>query len=168
MRAEGIEKFALVNSGAAWPNKRWPANRFGAVAKTLRDEWGLTPVVLWGPGERALAEAVVAASEGAGVVAPETQLPDLVALSREASFMISGDTGPLHIACAAGVPTVSLFGPTDAKRNGPWDPRDVVLSRYDQCPCHYKRQCQQPASWCLAEITVDDVREAIRARLAAV
>ena len=168
VRAEGIEKFALVNPGAAWPNKRWPANRFGAVAKTLRDEWGLTPVVLWGPGERALAEAVVAASEGAGVVAPETQLPDLVALSREASFMISGDTGPLHIACAAGVPTVSLFGPTDAKRNGPWDPRDVVLSRYDQCPCHYKRQCQQPASWCLAEITVDDVREAIRARLAAV
>ena len=165
LRAQGIGPFALVNPGAAWPNKRWPADRFGAIASTLRDVHGLTPVVLWGPGERALAESVVAASDGAGVVAPETQLPDLVALSRAASFMISGDTGPLHIGCACGTPTVSLFGPTDAKRNGPWDPRDVVLTRYDQCPCHYKRQCQQPASWCLPDISVDEVRAAVRTRL---
>lgn len=165
VRAQGIGRFALINPGAAWPNKRWPADRFGAIALILRDVHGLTPVVLWGPGERALAESVVAASGGAGIVAPETQLPDLVALSREASFMISGDTGPLHIACAMRTPTVSLFGPTDAMRNGPWDARDVVLTRYDQCPCHYKRQCQQPAAWCLPEITVEQVREAIRTRL---
>lgn len=165
LRAQGIEKFALVNPGAAWPNKRWPAERFGEVARALSDTHGLTPVVLWGPGERALAESVVTASGGVGVIAPETQLPDLVALSRAASFMISGDTGPLHIACATGTPTVSLFGPTDAKRNGPWDARDVVLSRYDSCPCHYKRQCQQPASWCLPEITVAQVLDAVRTRL---
>ncbi|MBP8273983.1 MAG: lipopolysaccharide heptosyltransferase I [Acidobacteria bacterium] len=165
LRAQGIEKFALVNPGAAWPNKRWPAERFGEIARALSDTHGLTPVVLWGPGERALAESVVTASGGAGVIAPETQLPDLVALSRAASFMISGDTGPLHIACATGTPTVSLFGPTDAKRNGPWDARDVVLSRYDTCPCHYKRQCQQPASWCLPEITVAQVLDAVRTRL---
>ena len=166
LRRQGHTKFALVNPGAAWPNKRWPADRFGAIAKSLRDEHRLTPVVLWGPGERALAESVVAASGGAAIVAPETQLRDLVALSQASSFMISGDTGPLHIACAAGVPTVALFGPTDARRNGPWDPRDVVLSRYDQCACHYKRQCQQPDAWCLREISVDEVREAVRRRLA--
>ena len=166
LREQRVGRFALINPGAAWPNKRWPADRFGAVATTLRDEYGLTPIVLWGPGERALAESVVAASNGAAVVAPETQLPDLVALARAAAFMISGDTGPLHIACAAGIPTVSLFGPTDAKRNGPWDARDVVLTRYDQCPCHYKRQCQQPDSWCLADISVEQVRAAVRTRLA--
>lgn len=165
IRAQGIGKFALVNPGAAWPNKRWPPDRFGAIASTLRDAHGLTPLVLWGPGERGLAESVVAASNGAAVVAPETQLPDLVALAREASFMISGDTGPLHIGCASGTPTVSLFGPTDAKRNGPWDARDVVLTRYDQCPCHYKRRCQQPEAWCLPDITVDQVRDAVRTRL---
>ncbi len=166
VRQQGVGAFALVNPGAAWPNKRWPADRFGAIAKTLRDTHGLTPLVLWGPDERALAQSVVDASGGAAVIAPETQLPDLVALSRAASFMISGDTGPLHIACAAGVPTVSLFGPTDAKRNGPWDARDVVLTRYDRCVCHYKRQCQRPSDWCLADISVDQVREAVRARLA--
>lgn len=165
MRAQGIGKFALVNPGAAWPNKRWPADRFGAIAAMLRNEHGLAPVVLWGPNERELAAAVVAASGGAAVVAPETQLPDLVALSREASFMISGDTGPLHIACAVGTPTVSLFGPTDFKRNGPWDPADAVLTRYAQCPCHYKRQCQQPDKWCLLDVSVAEVERAVRTRL---
>ena len=166
VRQQVSGRFALVNPGAAWPNKRWPADRFGVIASMLRRDCDLVPVVLWGPGERALAESVVAASGGAAVVAPETQLPDLVALSREASFMISGDTGPLHIACAAGTPSVALFGPTDAKRNGPWNPRDVVLTRYESCPCHYKRQCLQPEKWCLADVAVDEVRTAVRTRLA--
>jgi lipopolysaccharide heptosyltransferase I len=165
LRARGIERFALVNPGAAWPNKRWPAERFGQIARELKDVHGLTPVVLWGPGERVLAEAVVTASEGRAVIAPETRLPDLVALSRAAAFMISGDTGPLHIACATGTPNVSLFGPTDASRNGPRNARDVVLSRYATCACHYKRQCLQPHSWCLPDISVDDVRAAVRTRL---
>ncbi|TAK13508.1 MAG: glycosyltransferase family 9 protein [Acidobacteria bacterium] len=166
LRAQGVGEFALVNPGAAWPNKRWPAERFGAIAKDLADTHGLTPVVLWGPGERVLAETVASASDGRAVIAAETRLPDLVALARAARFAISGDTGPLHIACAAGTPTVSLFGPTDAARNGPWNPRDIVLSRYRLCGCHYKRQCQQPHSWCLPDISVEDVREAIRQRLA--
>ncbi len=165
LRAKGINRFALLNPGAAWPNKRWPAARFGAVAKDLKDSHGLTPVILWGPGERVIADAVQDASDGRAVVASETRLPDLVALSRAASLMISGDTGPLHIACAAGTPTVSLFGPTDAARNGPWNPSDIVLSRYRSCQCHYKRQCQQPHSWCLPDIGAEDVRAAVRKRL---
>lgn len=166
VRSRGITRFALVNPGAAWPNKRWPAERFGAVAAHLASAHGLTPLVLWGPNERDLADRVVAASGGAAAVAPETRLSDLVALSRAASFIVSGDTGPLHVACAVGTPSVSLFGPTDAARNGPWDPRDRVLTRYDTCPCHYKRQCAQPAGWCLGTIGVDEVLAAIDARLA--
>ena len=167
LRAQGVTRFALVNPGAAWPNKRWPAERFGAIAKDLSDTHGLTPVVLWGPGERVLAETVASASDGRAVIAAETRLPDLVALARAATFAISGDTGPLHIACAAGTPTVSLFGPTDAVRNGPWNADDIVLTRYQTCACHYKRQCQQPHSWCLPDISVEQVRDAIRQRLAA-
>jgi ADP-heptose:LPS heptosyltransferase len=167
LHAGGIDRYALVNPGAAWPNKRWPAERFGAVARVLAERHGLAPVVLWGPGERALAEAVADASAGTAIVAPETQLPDLVALARGASFMISGDTGPLHIACAAGVPTLSLFGPTIAERNGPWNPRDLVITRYGDCACSYKRQCQVPERWCLGQITVDEVVEAVRVRLSA-
>jgi lipopolysaccharide heptosyltransferase I len=167
LRAGGIGQFALINPGAAWPNKRWPAERFGAIAKDLRDSHGLTPVVLWGPGERVLAETVATESGSRAVIAAETRLPDLVALSRAASLIVSGDTGPLHIACATGTPAVALFGPTDAERNGPWNPSDIVLSRYGQCGCHYKRHCLQPHSWCLPDISTDQVREAVRLRLSA-
>ena len=61
----GDTPFALMNPGAAWPNKRWPAERFGEVAGFLREVRGLAPVVLWGPGEEALAQSVVEASAGA-------------------------------------------------------------------------------------------------------
>lgn len=156
--------YAIINPGAAWPNKRWPVDRFGPIAAHIQRHHGLRSIVLWGPGERRLAEDVVHASSGAAVVAPETTLPDLVALAREAQLIVSGDTGPLHIAAAVGVPVVSLFGPTDPDRNGPWDERDVALSRYGRCACHYQRRCRRD-DWCLATIGVDEVEKAIDARL---
>jgi ADP-heptose:LPS heptosyltransferase len=80
--------------------------------------------------------------------------------------MVSGDTGPTHIAAAVGTPIVSLFGPTNPRRNGPWDADDVAISRYDACDCHYERQCSRDAAhWCLSTITEADVRAAIDARL---
>ncbi len=159
----GDRPFALINPGAAWPNKRWPPERYGEVAAFLRDVRGLPSFVLWGPGEQGFACAVVETSAGAARVAPATGLPDLLALSRAASLMISGDTGPLHIAAAAGTPTVSLFGPTDPHRNGPWSSDDVAISRFDACGCHYERRCRKP-SWCLASIDVAEVTAAIQQR----
>ena len=159
----GERPFALVNPGAAWPNKRWPPERFGEVAAFLRDVRGLPSFVLWGPGEQGLAGAVVEASSGAAHVAPATGLTDLLALSRAASLVVSGDTGPLHLAAAAGTPTVSLFGPTDPHRNGPWAADDVAVSRYGACGCHYERRCRKE-SWCLASIGVAEVTAAIQQR----
>ncbi len=162
--AAGGAPVALLNPGAAWPNKRWPASRFGEVAAFLRDVRGLAPVVLWGPGDEGLAREVVEASGGAGMMAPPTGVGDMLALSRIARLMVSGDTGPLHIAAAAGTPTVSLFGPTDPERNGPWADEDLTLSRFERCSCHYKRRCEQP-EWCLASLTVAEVTAAIQQRL---
>ena len=158
--------FAILNPGAAWPNKRWPADRFGEVAAFLRDVRGLATIVLWGPGEEAIARAVVGASAGAARLAPPTSLGDLLALARAAVLMVSGDTGPLHIAAAAGTPVVALFGPTDPGRNGPWAEEDVTISRYATCGCHYQRKCRR-ANWCLAEVPVAEVTAAIQRRLAA-
>jgi lipopolysaccharide heptosyltransferase I len=160
----GARPFVLINPGAAWPNKRWPPERFGEVAAFLRDVRGLPSFVLWGPGEEGLAGAVVEASSGAARIAPPTGLRDLLALSRAASLMISGDTGPLHIAAAAGTPTVSLFGPTDPHRNGPWSSEDVAISRFGACGCHYERRCRRE-SWCLASIEMAEVTAAIQQRL---
>ncbi len=158
--------FALVNPGAAWPNKRWPPDRLAAIARHLRDRHGLASVVLWGPGEAEAANAVVGAAAGAAHLAPPTGLRDVIALAQGARLMISGDTGPLHITSALGVPAVALFGPTDAARNGPWDPEDVSLSRYDGCSCHYQRRCtRDPSSWCLGTISTGEVVQAIDERI---
>src|SRR5215471_4235956 len=156
--------FVRINPGAAWPNKRWPAERFGAVASFIRDEAGLTPVVVWGPGEETLARGVVRVSAGAAIEAPPTSVTDLVALTRAASLLISGDTGPLHVATAVGTPVVALFGPTDPARNGPYASEDVSVSRYDACDCHYERRCHQSA-WCVADVSVAEVCAAVQRRL---
>jgi lipopolysaccharide heptosyltransferase I len=164
---DGGTPFALLNPGAAWPNKRWPPERFGEVASFLKDVRGLRSVVLWGPGEEGIAGAVVAASQGAASLAPSTTIADLIALSRAASLVIAGDTGPLHLATAAGAPAVGLFGPTDPDRNGPWAPEDLVVSRYGTCACHYERRCHEP-EWCFEGVSVVEVTAAVQARLAAV
>jgi lipopolysaccharide heptosyltransferase I len=164
--AIGGGRFALINPGAGWPNKRWPPERFGAVAAFVRDVCGLTPVVMWGPGEQALADAVVSASNGAAVRSPATSVLDLVAMCRAADVVVAGDTGPLHIATAVGTPTVSLFGPTYPERNGPWSADDIVVSRADRCGCHRDRRCRQ-AAWCLEDVDVAEVCAAVKRRLAA-
>jgi lipopolysaccharide heptosyltransferase I len=160
--------FALINPGAAWPNKRWPSERYGEVAAFLSDVRHLRSVVLWGPGEEGLARAVAAASAGSALVAPPTALSDLLALSRAASLMVSGDTGPLHLAAAAGTPVVSIFGPTDPNRNGPWAPGDAIVSRFGSCACHYERRCHQPSDWCLGDLPVSEVTAAVQQRLGSV
>jgi heptosyltransferase I len=160
----GDRPFAVINPGAAWPNKRWPPDRFGEVAAFLQQVRQLPSIVLWGPGEEGLAGAVVETSEGAARVAPPTNLSDLLALARAASLMVSGDTGPLHIAAAVGTPAVALFGPTDPHRNGPWAPDDVSVSRYGACSCHYERRCHAQ-SWCLGSIHVAEVTAAIQQRI---
>ena len=158
--------FALLNPGAAWPNKRWPADRFGRLAAWLRDQHGLRSVALWGPGEEELARAIARTSSGAATEAPPTQLTDLVALSRAARLLVSGDTGPTHIAAAVGTPVVALFGPTDPFRNGPWSADDRTLARYATCDCHYERRCRRTAEqWCLGSISEDEVRQAVHDRL---
>ena len=166
IRRQGLDRFVLINGGAAWPNKRWPPDRLGRIAAWLRDRHGLMSVALWGPGELELANAVVRSSSGAAIVAPETRIRDLVAVSRAAALIVSGDTGPTHIAAAVGTPVVALFGPTNPRRNGPWRDRDITLSRYEACDCHYERRCRRdPDRWCLGTIEEDDVQRAIDARL---
>jgi len=158
-------RYVLINPGAAWPNKRWPPSRFAALARALCTEAGLRSVVLWGPGERSLAETVVELADGAAILSPETSIGDLVELARSATLMISGDTGPLHLASAVGTPIVGLFGPTRPSRNGPLSSLDISVSRATICQCHHLRRCKGDRM-CLLDIEVDEVVAAAERRLA--
>jgi lipopolysaccharide heptosyltransferase I len=156
--------YALLNPGAAWENKRWPPARFGALAALLGERRGLPSVITWGPGERARADQVVDAAGGHAVASPPTALPDLLDLARHARLVVSGDTGPLHLAAAVGAPIVGLFGPTRPERNGPWRADDISVSRAATCVCFHKRRCLRGRA-CIDDITVDEVFEACARRL---
>jgi heptosyltransferase-1 len=116
---------AILNPGAGWGAKCWPAESFGVVARALAER-GIAVVVNHGPGEEALAEAV---RESSGQIAcpVKCSITELIALTRRASLFVGGDTGPMHLAAALRVPVVALFGPTRPDRNGPYGTRSVVL-----------------------------------------
>jgi len=120
--ASGVERpFALIAAGvsARQAYKKPPPELLAGAARALAAR-GATAWVVWGPGERPDAEAVVAASAGAARLAPKTTLPALAALLRRSRLLVGGDTGPLHLACAVGCPVVAIYGPTDPEVNRPW------------------------------------------------
>jgi len=161
----GLTDFVLLNPGGGWANKRWPAESFGRLAARLREQ-GLSPLVTFGPGEEALADEVVRASGDAAVRGFGTTLLEFVELARRARLVVAADTGPLHIACAVGVPVVGIYGPTDPARNGPFAAADRVVRRVPTCaPCH-KRACPTHDG-IMKTIPVEEVLAAAEARLAA-
>lgn len=125
------QRLVVLNPGAGRADKRWPIPRFTELAARLGHDAGAHVVVAWGPGEEAAARAIVEGADGAGpraLLAPPTDLHELIALLRRASVLVAADTGPLHIAAAAGTPCVGLYGPTAAARNGPYGAGHVALS----------------------------------------
>ena len=125
LQDRNFKDFVLLNPGAGWSAKQWPAERYGQVATQLTD-YGMKSVINFGPGEENVANAVKAASNGAAETFTGS-LTRLIALTRRARLFIGGDTGPMHLAAALGVPVVAVFGPTDPARNGPYDVRNIVL-----------------------------------------
>jgi heptosyltransferase-1 len=130
---------AILNAGAGWGAKCWPAESFGKVARELAKR-RLSVAVNHGPGEEKLAEAVHESSGGVAIRL-RCSVGELIALTRRAALFIGGDTGPMHLAAALRVPVVALFGPTRPERNGPFGTRCVVLRSPDSVynPSHIDR-----------------------------
>ncbi|MDE2333953.1 MAG: glycosyltransferase family 9 protein [Rhodospirillales bacterium] len=112
---------------ANWSGKIWPAERFAALGQALLAGplAGAAVAVMAGPGamERALAEPVLAAFPGAIDLAGNLSLPEAAACLRRASLFVGNDSGLMHLAAAAGAPTLGLFGPTPATEYAPAGPR---------------------------------------------
>jgi heptosyltransferase I len=159
----GIQNYAILNPGAGWGAKRWPAERYGRVAKALA-AGGVHSILNYGPGEENLMREAEVASEGAAQPMKST-ITELIALTRRAKLFIGGDTGPMHLAAALQVPVVAIFGPTDPARNGPYGTRSVVL-RNPASPTTHARRVQPDEH--LLEITADSVIDAARKLLATV
>ncbi len=158
------ENFAVLNPAGGWPTKLWPAERFGALADLLWEEYAMTSVLSVAPNEAHLAERAAAASRTGKTLTATTSLKGFYELARRARLYVGGDTGPTHLAVAAKAPIVGLFGPTEWWRNGSPNPRDVCVERLDigcRADCH-RRAC---ANWICLDIAAETVFEAVQKRL---
>ncbi|HET9766444.1 MAG TPA: lipopolysaccharide heptosyltransferase I [Thermoanaerobaculia bacterium] len=146
--------YVLLQPGAGWGNKRYPLAWWGAVARTLAAA-GERVRVLAGPGEMPLAAEVVAASGNAAEPLDPCDLTALAAWLRGARLVLGGDTGPLHLAHALGVPVLALHGPTDPARHGPYGAPERALFRRLPCSFCYRRFAETKA--CLLELAPAEV-----------
>ncbi len=122
--------YGIINPGAGWPSKIWPADRYAAVARHLGETQDLPTLVVWaGDEEHAMARQIVAGSGGYAQLAPPTGLRLLGALARRGRMFIGSDTGPLHLAVAVGPPCVGLYGPWPSEQTGPYGPGNVVVEK---------------------------------------
>ncbi|MHB8301303.1 MAG: glycosyltransferase family 9 protein [Acidobacteriaceae bacterium] len=153
----GITRFAVMNPGAGWGAKRWPTERYAAVAGELAQA-GYATIVNVGPGEERMAEAICA-SAAARAFSMSGSIGQLIACTRRASLFVGGDTGPLHLAAALQVPVVGIYGPTDPARNGPYETRARVLRHPDSRRDHSRKS--EPEAGLLT-ITVEDAMNAAR------
>ncbi len=173
----GSRPFAVLQPFSSKVNKEWGADDLLAFAEWLGRE-GIQPVLRWGPGEEGRAEALVTRAAAPGgpspsslskkifsssssplslplLLAPPTSPSSTARLAARAALFVGADTGPTHLAAAAGTPTLALFGPTPPERFGPVGPRTAVLR---ESPGAYNRS---RARW-----PVEDVRDAARLLLA--
>jgi heptosyltransferase-1 len=139
LRRHGLREndFAVINPGAGWGAKCWPAEHYAEVARGLAAA-GIKSFINFGPGEEELAQAVETAAQGAAYTR-QCSIGELVALMRRARIFVGGDTGPMHLAAALKVPVVAIFGPTDPARNGPYATRAAVLRSRESVTNHSRR-----------------------------
>jgi lipopolysaccharide heptosyltransferase I len=148
-------RYCVINPGAGWSSRMWSMERYGEVAKHLR-RIGIAPLVLWGgTREYQLARQVVDLSEGNAVLAPDTTLLQLAAVLQASEFYLGSETGPMHLAAALGVACVSLHGPTNFEKSGPYGAQHQPIQKI------YSPENRKTASnESMMAIGIDDVLEA--------
>ena len=157
-RSISASRLAVMNPGATWASKLWEADRFAATARYIRDRYGYQSIAVWGTfEERLTAEKMVALSDGAMVLAPDTDLHHLGALIETADLFLSGDTGPLHMSVAVGTETIGLYGATKPGDSGPYG-HAAIQMRYEKGSRKQRRKADNSA---MRAIGVQDVCKVI-------
>lgn len=158
------ENLAVLNPAAGWVTKLWHAEKFGELADRLWEEMGLFSLITTAPNEAELAEKVLRSSKSGKILVAQLSLKGFYELAKHAKIYIGGDTGPTHLAVAAGAPIVGIFGPTEWWRNGSLNPKDICVERADigcRVDCH-RRTC---SNWICMDIETETVFRAVQKRL---
>jgi ADP-heptose:LPS heptosyltransferase len=148
-----------VHPGGYYPSQRWPVDRFADVAVALAARHTGKVVILGGPGEDELVRALHRFGADHSVMVPAVDVASLAAVLSRCDILIANNSGPLHLAGAVGLATVSIMGPTDPVRFWPMGVEQTVLRRRDLAcsPCARGRCGPHD---CLEGITVSEVLDA--------
>jgi ADP-heptose:LPS heptosyltransferase len=160
-------KFFIMNPGAGWESKRWPLDRYAVLSEQLHEQTGLPTLVVWG-GDREFdfARTIAALSPSSTIVAPPTTLVSLSQWAARAKLFIGSDTGPMHLAAAAGTPCIAMYGTSLPQHCGPYGSNHTAIQkRYDGGSSRYRRSTTNAA---MKSIEVDDVLQACLDRLSAI
>jgi heptosyltransferase I len=150
-------EYAVIVPGARWKTKKWPPEKFGELASRLP----MQSIIVGSKADRDIAGLIVSLSEGKAIsLAGKTSLPELIAIIRKAKFVISNDSGPMHIAAALGIPVFAIFGPTDPQRTGPYGKGHTIIRTEEPCAPCFKKTCEDVK--CLEGLSVDKVFETIK------
>ncbi len=151
-----------INPGAGFETKQWSLDRFAELADRLTNEIGCSVLLTWGPGEEGMVKHIAGRAEQKCWTAPPTTIIESAALYRRLALLVSCDSGPLHLGAALGVPTVSIFGPTDPARNGAYGDRHQAVYKTLSCSFCWKKKCPLQTKECMERVTVDEVFEAVK------
>jgi len=125
--------YVVMNPGAGWDSRLWPADRYGRVARELGQRHQLPTLVVWaGDREHAWGEQILSHSGGHAILAPATSLVELAELLRTARLFVGSDTGPLHLAGAVGTPCVGLHGTTRYQESGAYGTSHISIQDHYQ------------------------------------
>ena len=155
------KEYAVFVPGARWRTKRWPSERFGELASILP----VKTLVVGGKSDIDISNRVAAGSKGNAMsVAGMTSIKELIDIMRKAKFVVSNDSGPMHIAAALGVPVFAIFGPTNPLRTGPYGKGHTIIRKELKCSPCYKKTCKDVR--CMDAVSVKEVAEIISQELA--
>lgn len=147
----------ILNPGAKWATKRWPLSHWQILAARLVLETDLKLVITGGTEDEPLGRAINEAAGGRALnLCGRTTLPVLAAVMAKAAIVVTGDTGPMHLAASVGATGLALFGPTRPRRTGPFGGRFKILNPPIDCPGCLKKHCAHP---CLELLTPESVWE---------
>lgn len=155
--------YALCPGAEYGPAKRWPARHFAALAaRLLEREPAAQIVVLGGRGDRAIADEIVAAAPGPRNLAGETTLEDALALLAASTWVVSNDSGLMHVAAAFRRPQTAIFGSSDPRHTPPLSPIAKTLWLHLDCSPCFERTCPLGHLNCLNGIAPQRVLESMQ------
>ncbi|MBI4684161.1 MAG: lipopolysaccharide heptosyltransferase II [Nitrospirae bacterium] len=158
-----------INPGATYGStKRWPAERFAAVAGRIVSELYGSIIIFGSQSEVAIAEEIISKPQIPNPksqilnMSGKTNLRELSALISECDIFLTNDSGPMHIAYAVRTPLVAIFGSTDPALTGPLGKGNILIKKDMDCSPCFKRRCFKPTMECMNAITSDEVFAAIK------